>query len=178
VLARGRGRPPHGRCRREGRGRLRRRGAAERRHRRLGREVGMMVGGSPREGGNVGKDEKAPGGGLRMRMRVVERAKRVAVLEVEGFVDTSTAPEFEKMLRGILDQAFVNLVINVAKTSYVSSLGWGVLLSVLDEVRDKKGVVRLACLSPEVQDIYKIMGFSHLIRVYGTEEEAIESCPN
>ena len=126
----------------------------------------------------MAKDDKNPTGALRIRSRTVERPKPVAVLEVEGFVDTSTAPEFEKCLREVLDRGIVNLVLNVAKTSYVSSLGWGVLLSLLDELRDKKGVVRLACLSPEVLDIYKIMGFSHLIRVYATEDEAIQSCPS
>ncbi|OQY23665.1 MAG: hypothetical protein B6I34_04420 [Anaerolineaceae bacterium 4572_32.1] len=70
--------------------------------------------------------------------------KRVDLLAVSGRVDSSTAPELEATLRGIIDSGRFRIVLDVADLEYTSSAGLRVLVSTLKNCkRYNRGDLRL-----------------------------------
>ena len=60
-----------------------------------------------------------------------ETMKRCELVTVSGRVDSSTAPELEKTLLGLIQAGQKNIVINLKGTDFISSAGLKELLSAL-----------------------------------------------
>ena len=68
---------------------------------------------------------------------------------------------------------------NTARTargcSEAASAGLGALMGVIEEVRTGGGDIRLADLNETVRNIFDILGFNHLYRIFPSEVEAVLS---
>jgi anti-anti-sigma factor len=64
-----------------------------------------------------------------------ETMKRCELLTVSGRVDSSTAPELEEVLLGLIQTGNKYIVVNMRETSFISSAGLKALLSALMKVR-------------------------------------------
>ena len=71
--------------------------------------------------------------------------------------------------------ALHRIVVSGAGLKYIASAGLGALMGVIEEVRTNGGDIRLADLNETVRNIFEILGFNHLYRIFPTESEAIES---
>ena len=58
---------------------------------------------------------------------------------------------------------------------YIASAGLGALMGVIDEVRTNGGDIRIADLNETVRNIFEILGFNHLYRIFPSEVDAIVS---
>ena len=54
--------------------------------------------------------------------------KDISLLKVQGFVDTNTSPELQKVLGQIIESGMYQFVIDMGAVQYVSSAGWGVFV--------------------------------------------------
>lgn len=96
------------------------------------------------------------------------------VIAVEGFVDTNTATALEKALHEHgADAALV--VVDLTAVDYVSSAGWGVMVSVVNRVRDRGGDMRLAGLRPEVDQVYRLLEFPAILSAHPTVDDALDA---
>ena len=66
-----------------------------------------------------------------------------------------------------------NLVLNLAGVRDVDSTGIGTLVGLFASALAGNGELKLACLSPKVEESLRITRILRLFRVYGREEEAI-----
>lgn len=85
-------------------------------------------------------------------------------IELEGRLDTTTAPQLEAELRGSLD-GIDCLVLDMAALDYLSSAGLRVLLSAQKQMNRKKGsmVVRHVCET--VMEVFNMTGFSDILHI-------------
>jgi anti-sigma B factor antagonist len=65
--------------------------------------------------------------------------------------------------------------VNCAQLVYIASAGLGAIMGSIEEIRTNGGDLRLADLSETVLNIFEILGFTHLFRIYPSEMEAIMS---
>ncbi len=84
-----------------------------------------------------------------------------AVFELEGRLDTSTAPELEQALREVLDSV-KELTLDFQKLDYVSSAGLRVLLAA-QKVMNKQGKMTIIHVSEAVMEIFEVTGFSEIL---------------
>lgn len=113
-----------------------------------------------------------------MPFRITSRQlKRCSVVEVSGRVDSSTAPQFEKVVQGLIDDGIYRLVIDLAGTDYMSSAGFRVLISALKQVKrgTRRGDVRLCNVSPKLMGTFKLGGFDELFQFYDSQADAVGS---
>jgi anti-sigma B factor antagonist len=66
-------------------------------------------------------------------------------------------------------------VVSGAGLKYIASAGLGALMGVIEEVRTGGGDIRLADLNETVRNIFDILGFNHLYRIFPSEVEAVLS---
>ncbi len=106
-----------------------------------------------------------------------ETMKRCELVTVSGRVDSSTAPELEKVLLGLIQSGQKNIVVNLADTDFISSAGLKALLSALMKVRKMipAGDVVLAETQPGLKDSFDLVGFDRLFTFYEDNTRAVGS---
>lgn len=113
-----------------------------------------------------------------MAFRVnAKQLKRVDLVQVEGRVDSSTAPQFEQAIQKIIDDGRYRLVVDLTGAEYMSSAAFRVLISALKQVKKgaRRGDVRLAGVSPKLLETFKLGGFDELFKFYDRQVDAVGS---
>lgn len=97
-------------------------------------------------------------------MEIIKKSEgNKLVVEVQGRLDTVTAPDLEQELSSILDSA-ESLVLDFAKLDYISSAGLRVLLSTQKKLMDKGGMT-ITNVNDEVMEVFDITGFSSILTI-------------
>ena len=99
--------------------------------------------------------------------------KGVVVVKLLGNLDTNTAPDAESEINNWLEKGTQKMVINLEETKYVSSAGLRIFLATAKKMTASAGAVKLCCPNEVVQEILDISGFSTILDVKKTEEEAL-----
>jgi len=99
----------------------------------------------------------------------------VTLLYPKGFINAHTVRLFEGEIRGALEQGRFKIVVNCSGLSYIASAGLGALMGAIEEIRGSGGDLRLASLNETVLNIFEILGFNLLYRIYPSEMDAILS---
>lgn len=97
----------------------------------------------------------------------------VVVFDLIGNLDTNTAPDAETSINNYLESGTKKMVINLGQTKYVSSAGLRVFLATAKKMTASGGAVKLCSANEVVQEILDISGFSSILDVKGSEEEAL-----
>ncbi|MGD8625871.1 MAG: STAS domain-containing protein [Anaerolineae bacterium] len=106
-----------------------------------------------------------------------EALKRCELVTVAGRVDSSTAPELEDVLLGLIQSGQKHIVVNLRDTDFISSAGLKALLSALMKVRKMKpsGDVIIAEIQPDLRESFKLVGFDRLFKFYDNNTHAVGS---
>jgi len=99
----------------------------------------------------------------------------VVIINLQGNLDTNTAPDAESEINKWLDKGTLKMVINLDQTKYVSSAGLRIFLATAKKITASGGVLKLCSANEVVQEILDISGFSTILDVKKTEEEALAS---
>ena len=86
-----------------------------------------------------------------------------AVFALEGRLDTVTAPDLEKELKGSLD-GIQDLVMDFEKLEYISSAGLRVLLSA-QKVMTKQGKMVIIHVNESIMEIFEVTGFADILTI-------------
>jgi anti-sigma B factor antagonist len=97
----------------------------------------------------------------------------VVIVKLLGNLDTNTAPDAESEINKWLENGALKMVINLDQTNYVSSAGLRIFLATAKKITASGGAVKLCCPNEVVQEILDISGFSTILDVKKTEEEAL-----
>ena len=100
--------------------------------------------------------------------------RSVQVLALRGALDAHTARELEAAFRKCWQDGNHQIVVNCAHLRSISSAGLGVFLGYVDEVREKGGDIKIAGLTPNLFNIFDLLGMPLLFNIVETEEEAID----
>jgi len=95
------------------------------------------------------------------------------VMTVSGRLDAVTVPEFEKKVRGLVDDGSLRLVIDFEKLDYISSAGLRGLLVTAKLLKSKDGKVGFAHVTGTVKEVFDISGFCSLFAIDDSVEAAI-----
>jgi anti-anti-sigma factor len=108
----------------------------------------------------------------------VQPRESATVVALDGIVDGITSDGVHLSLSEVVKQGTVRLVADFAAVTYVSSAGLRVLLSIVKEVRQRGGDLRLAAVRPDVHRALQIAGFTGILKLYPGVDEALASFPS
>lgn len=97
----------------------------------------------------------------------------VGVLSVAGRVDTATAPALEQAIDGVIAGGGRRLLIDLAGVPYISSGGLRVLLATAKRLRGDGDGYALCSLSPEVEKVMRLTGFSSILAIHPDRAAAL-----
>jgi len=110
--------------------------------------------------------------GLRITSRLIGKDKNIALLTLDGYIDTITAPLVKKELVSAEDNV-CRFIIHFGGVDYVSSAGWGVILGRIKENREKGGDIVFVKMNKDVHSIYELLDLKKLIKHFSKIEDCI-----
>ena len=96
----------------------------------------------------------------------------IAVVSIEGSLDTNTSKEADDQLTKLVDEGRVKLLIDLTNLDYISSSGLRILLATSKKLKPLKGEMRICGLNETVNEVFEISGFTMIFNVLKTIEEA------
>ena len=97
---------------------------------------------------------------------------QIAVVRVDGVIDTMTSSELEKVMNKLMEQSRFNIIIDLGGVDYISSAGWGIFISNIREIRQNSGDLKLARMIPNVYEIYELLEFDSILQAFENIEKA------
>lgn len=111
--------------------------------------------------------------GILVNVSYVGEAKEVVIIDVKGFIDTTTSPEVARIISEQIAVRKYCIVINLEGVDYISSAGWGVFVGDLKEIRQNNGDLVLVNMTSNVNNIFELMEFSSILKSFLGVEKAI-----
>lgn len=108
-----------------------------------------------------------------LRINVDESHDHIVRVELDGYLDAHTFEQLEDQFASLFRQEKYRLLVDLHKLKYVSSSGAGVFIGSLGTCQDHDGNVALVRPTPEVKEIFDLLGVFHIFPVAETPEEAI-----
>ena len=105
----------------------------------------------------------------------VEMKGDVSVLHISGSVDGLTADDLQLAFSREVDAEHYRLVADLGGVEYTSSAGLRVLLGTMKDVRSAGGDLRLAAPLPDVLKVLELSGFTSILKIFDTIDQAVES---
>jgi anti-sigma B factor antagonist len=96
----------------------------------------------------------------------------IQVVELEGDIDASSAPDVTKFLSELVKPS-IRLLLDMTKVPYMSSAGLRTLLSLYRQITAKDGKVVLVGLSEELVDTMSVTGFLDFFITTSSQEEGL-----
>ena len=103
------------------------------------------------------------------------KAGKNVVVAVKGRLDTTAAPQFDQALTGWLSDNESRFVIDLNELEYISSSGLRSILALAKKVKARNGEVALTSLRALVKEVFDISGFSTLMPVYASTDDALNA---
>ena len=95
-----------------------------------------------------------------MKIEIKKNTKEV-VLELEGRLDTTTAPMLDQAIHEEMGDA-KHLVLDMKELAYISSAGLRVLLSAQKKT---KGAMKLTNVCELVMEVFEMTGFADILTI-------------
>jgi len=99
----------------------------------------------------------------------------VTLLYPKGFINAHTVRLFEGAIQESLERKRFKIVVNCDELQYIASAGLGAMMGAIEDIRGNGGDLRLTNLNETVRNIFEILGFNHLYRIFPSEVEAVVS---
>ena len=119
----------------------------------------------------LGKDSDKSG---LVEVLTQDEERGIIVIRVAGHLDSSSVGELEVFLESVHEYGFSKIVVDLVGVQYISSGGWGIFTGRVKMLREKEGDVVLSGMSPEVFDIYELLGFQDIIMHFRNIDEAVD----
>ena len=99
----------------------------------------------------------------------------VLILTISEHLDSATSTIFESRLLGLVDRGERKIVIDCGSLEYVNSAGLKVFLLAAKRLEPIAGKLVLCALAPSVLMIFEMIGFTRIMKIAATREDALRS---
>ena len=97
-----------------------------------------------------------------MKIEMKRNAQEMTI-EVEGRLDTITAPTLEKEINENIQDVEM-LILDFSGLEYISSAGLRVLLSTQKKMQ-KRGAMKVINVGAEIMDVFEMTGFADILTI-------------
>jgi len=104
-----------------------------------------------------------------------EKIENVAVISISGRVDSAVSSELETKFISMVDQGAKKVAVNLADLDFISSAGLRVFLLLTKKLKNLEGKIALFAMRETIKSVFDLSGFSTIIPIYATKEEALAS---
>lgn len=108
----------------------------------------------------------------------VEYSENAAIVTLadERILEEEDIRALSESVMSVIEQAgHVNLVIDFRNVRFLSSSALGLLIKVSKKIYENDGQLRLCCINPKIQEIFKITRLTKIFDICRDLEGALES---
>jgi anti-anti-sigma factor len=98
----------------------------------------------------------------------------ITTILVNGHLDSVTSSSLEQRMKRLVSDGNSRFVVDLSDVTYISSGGWGVFTGEVRGLREHGGDIVLVGMSPEVYDVYELLGFDDVLKAFTNPQEATE----
>ncbi|WP_213358337.1 STAS domain-containing protein [Chlamydiifrater phoenicopteri] len=95
----------------------------------------------------------------------------ILVICLSGKMDATAIPGFEDDFNQLINQGWLNFVLNLENLSYMSSAGIRLLLLLNHKLIELEGKLLLCCVPDSVSGIMKLSGVDQVLPFYESERD-------
>ena len=99
----------------------------------------------------------------------------VEVIDASGQLDAFTTPDVKAKFKELTDARNYKLVLNFQKVDYVNSTAIGAIVAVAQQVRRRKGDLKIFGMKEDIRKVFDLVGASKILEIFKTEQEALGS---
>jgi len=101
---------------------------------------------------------------------------KIGVIDIKGsLVGDKDTDDFRESVNDLIEQGIKFLVVNLGKVNYMNSSGIGAIISAHTSFSKNGGMVKLAGLSNNVQNLFIVTKLIDVFESHETVDEAIDS---
>jgi anti-anti-sigma factor len=104
-----------------------------------------------------------------------EKNGDLLIVRVSEHLDTASSTIFESRLLGLVDRGERKIVVDCSGLEYVNSAGLKVFLLAAKRLEPVGGKLVLCTLAPSVLMIFEMIGFTRIMKIVPTLDEALKS---
>lgn len=97
------------------------------------------------------------------------------IVDIAGQLDAFTTPDVKAEFKNLTDSRHYKLILNFEQVDYVNSTGIGAVVAVAQQVRRRKGDLKLYGMKPDIRKVFDLVGASKILEIFETEQEAVSS---
>jgi anti-anti-sigma factor len=103
----------------------------------------------------------------------VDRRDGLAVVITEGYINNQGGEEIAQAANSLIEEGYRTLLLNLAASKIVNSIGISILIEVLERMLELQGRLAFCNLTPTIQKTFHIMGLTQYAQVYPDEATAL-----
>ena len=104
----------------------------------------------------------------------VDRRDGVAILYTQGYINNQGGEEIARVAYEVLEDGEKHLLLNLAGTKIVNSIGISILIEIIEKMIEIGGKLAFCNLTPTIEKTFHIMGLAQYAGIYPDEEAAVE----
>ncbi len=108
----------------------------------------------------------------------VESYGPYAVIRSDGYINNLGGEKIASECTKLMENGCSNLILNLAKSNVVNSIGISILIEIIEHIIEKNGRLAFSDLSPTVAKTFRIMGLLQYTELFENERLAINAFKN
>ncbi len=108
--------------------------------------------------------------GLNLR---VERREGLAVIYTDGYINNQGGEQIAAAAYTLLDDGYRTLLLNLAGTKIVNSIGISILIEIIEKMLEVEGRLSFCHLTPTIEKTFRIMGLAQYSTIFPDEPAAV-----
>jgi anti-anti-sigma factor len=109
---------------------------------------------------------------MSLKIDVTQKMPNYHVLALDGRLDTETYGQLEAALKKLPVSAAKGVRLDLAKLSYISSMGLRVVMQLMKTLREQKAVFQTVNMQPQIKKVFDIAAALPTESVFASVEEA------
>ena len=102
-----------------------------------------------------------------------EKINNIRILHLRGRLDLAAAPQFEKLVKGLIADGERTFLLDCRDLTHVSSAGLGAFIS-CGKLLEDQGTFVFAGLSSRIEGLFEITGLTGMFRICKTKHDALK----
>ena len=108
---------------------------------------------------------------LKLSYQTVDESSVTIIISPIGSIHTYNAGHFEEDVNKLINQGYIQLFFDMSNTIYISALGIGTFLNILNRVKSLGGDIVLDRMLPNVLEVFNLPGFAKAFKITSLNSE-------
>ncbi len=109
-----------------------------------------------------------------LKLNIDDQREQLAVIYTDGYINNQGGEEIARVAYELIDKGRKHLLLNLAGTKIVNSIGISILIEIIEKMLEIDGKLAFCSLTPTIEKTFHIMGLAQYAGIYSDEETAVQ----